>query len=164
MLSKPPSSFRFIIYSAQFLLLAQQTVESLSVKRRKTEHAQLTLTAQRQPKGLAHWIDHFTVGSLQSSTMSPTKLNQVHPSDGVMTSPRSTSTSLSIQTIILNTWRKLSSPLFDMKAKYSTKSEHECLCPKAPFRHLINSSCDSTYRRFQDEETSLKSSYETLIL
>ena len=60
MLSNPPSSFRFIIYSAQILLPAQQTVESLSVKRRKTEHAQLTLTAQRQPKGLAHWIDQFT--------------------------------------------------------------------------------------------------------
>ena len=146
MLSNPLSSFRFIVYSAQILLPAQQTVESLSGKRRKTEHPQLTLTSQQHTKGLAHWI-----GSLQSSTMSPTKLTQVHPSDGVMTSPRSTSTSFFIQTIILNTWRKLSSLLFDMKAKYSTKSEHECLCPKAAFRHLINSSCYSTYWRFQDE-------------
>ena len=60
MLSNSQNNFRFIVYSAQLLIPTQQATESISGKRRKTENPQLSLTSQRQPKGLAHWIDQFT--------------------------------------------------------------------------------------------------------
>ena len=60
-------------------------------------------------------------GNLLWLTMSQKRLNSI--SDGATTSQLSTNTFWSIQTIIQNIWRRLSNPIFAMKAKFSLRSD-----------------------------------------
>ena len=100
-------------------------------------------------------------GNLLLLTMSQNRLNSI--SDGATTSHLSTNTFWSIQTIIQNIWRRLSNPIFAMKAKSSLRSRQEFLHHQARFRRSISNSCVSTYQTLQDGETSSSNSQETLI-
>ena len=56
-----PRQFRFLVYSAKLLVPTKAPIDtSTPNKRRKTDSNELSLTAQCQPKGLAHWLDSYT--------------------------------------------------------------------------------------------------------
>ena len=100
-------------------------------------------------------------GNLLWLTISQERLNSI--SDGATTSHLSTNTFWSIQTIIQNIGRRLSNPIFAMKAKFSLRSRQEFLHHQARFRRSISNSCVSTNQTLQDGETSSSNSKETLI-
>ena len=153
-------NFRYIVYSAQVLIPSQFSFEA-QTKRRKIDAIDSNLTTQFQPKGLANWIDHFTDGNLLLYIMILKRRNS--NTDGATTYHLSINTFWSKQTIIQNTWRRLSNPIFAMKAKYCSRSKQECLYQQAHFKRSISNSYDSMYQTLQDEETFSNNSQETLI-
>ena len=156
-------NFRCIVYSAQVLIPSQFSFEA-QTKRRKIDARDSNLTTQFQHFNRRTSLTGLITlqrGNLLLYIMILKRRNS--NTDGATTYHLSINTFWSIQTIIQNTWRRLSNPIFAMKAKYCPRSKQECLYQQAHFKRSISNSYDSMYQTLQDEETSSNNSQETLI-